>query len=239
MKTSVADIVNRNIDFTENKPLKHSIYDALRKTIILGEIPAGERIVEKELSEEMNISRTPIRYALQRLKKEQLVKHIPRVGFIVSGISIKDAYEIYDIRKALDVLATTKAMTLMTEEDFLQLELHLEEAEKLNEADKVDELLKNFSDFNKFIYEKSRMPRLQVFLTGLNEYLVYFRDMSIRAKERRGLALREHWIIYESMKNQDEDHLRKITNKHLDHSLSFIIKEMKRRGIPYEFKEQV
>ena len=94
--SAIIQAVKKNLDITQNKPLKISLYEAFRKTIILGEIPAGTRINEKEFSTELNISRTPIRYALNELTKEHLVEHIPKIGVIVKGISIKDAHEIYE-----------------------------------------------------------------------------------------------------------------------------------------------
>ncbi|HLQ39593.1 MAG TPA: GntR family transcriptional regulator [Tetragenococcus sp.] len=227
----VIKAVKQNLDLSQNKPLKISVYQALRKTIILGDIPAGKRINEKELSDELNISRTPIRFALQELVKEQLVNHVPRVGIVVKGISIKDAYEIFDIRKALDTLATIKAMNLMTASDFQELEDLLEEGKHYNELDQVDDLLHNFSDFNSFIYEKSQMLRLKAIVTDLQAYLLYFRDISIRASARRSLALEEHWIIFRGMKNGDIEQVTLITHEHLDHSLQFILKEMERRKI--------
>lgn len=53
------NIIKSNILVSQDIPLKDSVYEALRKTIIIGEIPAGERINEKELAEKLNISRTP------------------------------------------------------------------------------------------------------------------------------------------------------------------------------------
>ncbi|MDN6362488.1 MAG: GntR family transcriptional regulator, partial [Tetragenococcus koreensis] len=220
--------IKHNLDLSQNKPLKICVYKALRKTIILGDIPAGKRINEKELSEELNISRTPIRFALQELVKEQLVEHVPRIGIIVKGISMKDAYEIYDIRKALDTLATTKAMTLMNDNDFDELEQLLEQGELYNKTDQVDELLQNFSDFNSFIYKKSQMLRLKAIVTDLQAYLVYFRDIAIRASARRSLALEEHWLIFRGMKTNDVEQITLITHEHLDRSLQFILKEMER-----------
>lgn len=223
--------VNKNLDLSQNKPLKHLVYEAFRKTIILGDIPAGERINEKEFSETLNISRTPIRFALQKLAAEQLVEHIPKIGVIVRGISIKDAYEIYDIRKSLDTLATIRAMEKMTDQDFEELKALLEQGEAFNREDKVDELLTNFSDFNSFIYQKSQMLRLKEIVTELQAYLVYFRDIAIRASERRSKALEEHWLIYRGMKTNDIEQITLITHEHLDRSLQFIIKEMERHQI--------
>ena len=69
----VVSAVKKNLDLSQNRPIKEAIYEALRKTILLGEIPSGERINEKNLSENLNISRTPIRYALERLDEEDLL----------------------------------------------------------------------------------------------------------------------------------------------------------------------
>ena len=46
----VVPAVKRNLDLSENRPIKEAVYEALRKTILLGEIPSGERINEKNLS---------------------------------------------------------------------------------------------------------------------------------------------------------------------------------------------
>lgn len=223
--------VKKNLDLTQNKPLKTLLYEAFRKTIILGDIPAGERINEKEFSDTLNISRTPIRFAMQQLVEEKLVEHVPRIGIVVKGISIKDAYEIYAIRKSLDTLATIKAMHLMTEKDFDKLEALLIRGEALHQEGKVDEVLQNFSDFNQFIYEKSQMLRLKAIVLELQTYLVYFRDIAIRSTQRREKALAEHWLLYRGMRNKDKLQIELITHEHLDHSLQFIIKEMEKHKI--------
>lgn len=75
------------------------------------------------------------------------------------------------------------------------------------------------------------MLRLKEIVTNLQTYLVYFRDISIRASARRSLALNEHWLIYRGMKNQDVEQITLITHEHIDRSLQFILKEMERRKI--------
>lgn len=226
--STISEAVGKNLDLGENLPLKELVYKAFRKTIILGEIPAGQRINEKEFSEVMNISRTPIRYAMQKLVEEGLVDHVLGVGIIVKGISISDAHEIYAIRKSLDVLATITAMKEMSADDFKELKNLLEETEALNERNEIDQVLQKFSDFNELIYEKSKMLRLKSIVMKLREYLIYFRDISIRSKERRDKALHEHWLIYQCMLDQKEEQLSLLITEHLDYSQKFIIKEMEK-----------
>lgn len=229
--SSVTEQVGKNLDLTINKPLKTLIYEAFKKTIILGDIPAGERINEKAFAEAMNISRTPVRNALKQLTEEKLLEYQPGTGVIVRGISIRDAYEIYDIRAALDSLATIRAMELMSQKDFDELDALIEAGLRLNEEDRVDEVMQNFSDFNSFIYKKAQMPRLKAIVTSIGEYLIYFRDLAIRAKERRDVALDEHALLVRCMKNRDEEQIALVVREHLDHSLHFIVKEMEERQI--------
>ncbi len=103
---------------------------------------------------------------MTQLVAEKLVEHVPKIGIVVKGISIKDAYEIYDIRKSLDTLATIKAMALMSEEDFREMRCLLEHGEQLNREDDVDGVLKNFSDFNAFIYEKKPNATVKKYRAG-------------------------------------------------------------------------
>ena len=227
----IFEVVKLNLDVSQNRSLKESVYQAFRKTIILGDIPAGTRINEMEFADVLNISRTPIRYALKKLTEENLVEHVPRIGMMVKGIRIKDAFEIYDIRKSLDTLATIKAMENMTPEDFRELEALLKYGEQLNADDKVDEVLQNFSDFNAFIYDKSEMLRLREIVTELQTYLIYFRDVAIRSSARRNIALEEHWHILKGMKNNDIPLITMMVHDHLNRSLDFILAEMERRSL--------
>jgi len=119
----------------------------------------------------------------------------------------------------------------MSEEDFREMRCLLEHGEQLNREDDVDGVLKNFSDFNAFIYEKSQMLRLKSIVLDLQAYLVYFRDIAIRSSRRRDAALAEHWLIYRGMRTNDTEQITLLTHEHLDHSLQFILAEMERRKI--------
>jgi DNA-binding GntR family transcriptional regulator len=201
----------------------------MRKTIILGEVPTGIRINEKELSRKMNISRTPVRYALTQLERDRLVFHTPGKGFVTEGISINDANEIYAIRGALDSLASTTAMHKMTDSDFTAMRKLLETTEAMNEINDVEGMLHEFSEFNLMIYNFADMPRLKSISYRLREYLIYFRDISIRNKNRGSIALLEHRIIYDNMRLGDEAGLQSITKRHLESSLKFVVEQMKNR----------
>jgi DNA-binding GntR family transcriptional regulator len=74
----------------------------LRKIIVDGRLPAGERINEVRLAEWLGVSRTPLREALNRLAAEGALSNTPRLGYFVRPLTLEEFEQIYDIRPILD-----------------------------------------------------------------------------------------------------------------------------------------
>ncbi|MFK7958357.1 MAG: GntR family transcriptional regulator [Lysobacterales bacterium] len=75
---------------------------AIRSMILDGVIPDGERINEVHLSQQLGVSRTPIREGLGQLVADQFVNFIPRRGFFVRELSVAEFSDLYDMRPMLD-----------------------------------------------------------------------------------------------------------------------------------------
>jgi DNA-binding GntR family transcriptional regulator len=217
----------KSTNFNQNKPIREIVYESLRKTIISGIIPVGERIVEKEYAERLNISRTPIREALSRLEMEELVEYIPRIGVVVKKISTDDVIEIYKIRHNLEVLAATTAMENITRDEIGNIEKLLDLTEQKNTEGDIEEVIRLFGEFNLKIYEASRMKRLAGMISRLNEYLQRFRNISISEDKRREKALREHREIMKAIVEKNKSDIDNIIKRHLDYSLEIVIGEIK------------
>lgn len=215
-------------DLSQNKPLNEIVFEGLRNAIIKGIIPVGERINESVYAEKMNISRTPVREALRRIQEEGLVEYVPHYGVVVKKITIEDAVEIYQIRKALDILATQNAMKIMTEEQFDEMKALLEKSDAADARGDYKEVIELSRQFNDMIYEFCRMPRLDVIVKRLRQYVMRFRDISLTENNRRRKALDEHWLLYQNMRQKNYEQVAIITSEHLDYSEKFILKEMRR-----------
>ena len=227
MRESVRSVFD-NTDLSQTKSLNEIIYEAFRTTIIQGKIPYGERINEKEYAVALNISRTPIRYALKQLEKEGLVDYIPKFGVVVKQITKKDAIEIYAVRKALENLATATAMQLMSEEEFQELDDLLTLTEEKNSEGKIEEVIQLFDNFHSVIYQKSNALRLKEVVANMHEYLSQFRNMCLNTTSRRNQAIIEHRELYKAMRAKNEDQVKEVIEEHLNHSLSFILKEIEK-----------
>jgi len=226
MKNYMDDLI-KNTDFSNNTPIREIVYESLRTTIISGIIPVGERIIEKEYAERLNISRTPVREALRRLEVEELVEHIPRIGVVVKRVTTEDAIEVYKIRNNLEVLAATSAMEIITPEQIGEIEKLLDLTEKKNKEGNVEEVIKLFGEFNLKMYEASGMKRLAAMITKLNEYTQRFRNISISQNARREVALMEHRQILKAIIDKNEVEIKELIKKHLEDSIQIVIIEMK------------
>jgi DNA-binding GntR family transcriptional regulator len=74
----------------------------LRHMIVEGRLPAGERINEVHLSQQLGVSRTPLREALARLAQEGALRHVARIGYFVRPLTLEEFEQIYAIRPLLD-----------------------------------------------------------------------------------------------------------------------------------------
>ncbi|MCL2894748.1 GntR family transcriptional regulator [Brenneria tiliae] len=149
---------------------KEDVYALLRKRITLGEYAPGVRLKEMTLSEELGISRTPIRAAFQRLRQDGLIQAVPNCGVVVAPWTDRDNDEIFDLRAHLESHAAALAAERRQEE-------HLRQLDRLNErmADLVrhrpDDFLTDLEEvnrrFHQLVVQAASSPRLAHFVAGL------------------------------------------------------------------------
>src|SRR5207245_3748130 len=102
-------------------------HDHLRTEIRTGRLPPGTELNEVALSQELGVSRGPIREALGRLATEGLVTIRPRRGAVVRALSGDEFAEAYQVREALEVMAVRLAVPKLDAEDVAALERLAEE----------------------------------------------------------------------------------------------------------------
>ncbi|MGW2661780.1 GntR family transcriptional regulator [Nocardia tengchongensis] len=92
-----------------DRSLSAQVFTLLRDRIVEGVLEPGSRINERELAEELGVSRNPIREALPRLENEGFVVIVPRRGAVVTELTYRDVEELFAVRRSLEVLAATDA----------------------------------------------------------------------------------------------------------------------------------
>lgn len=102
-------------------PLRDAVRDEIRARIVDGRYPPDTRIIERDLADELGVSRIPVREAFRMLETEGFVTFVPRRGVLVRQLSEKDVEELFDVRQALEVLAAERAAERAGKGDILRL----------------------------------------------------------------------------------------------------------------------
>lgn len=89
---------------SNKKSLSNMVYRDLKDKILKNKLLPGDKLIEMEIASKLDVSRTPVREALKKLEKEGLVTSFPRKSYIVSKISVKEAKNLYIVRKSLEPL---------------------------------------------------------------------------------------------------------------------------------------
>jgi len=180
------------IQYNDFRPVRELVLERLREAILNRTLKPGDRIVEAELAQVFNVSRTPVREALRVLEAEGLLRRIPRKGLFVRGITREDVVEIYSIRIALESLAVSIAVERITPVEISRLAKLVDQMKKYTESKESDKLFSVCQEFNDILVRASRMPRLIKLVKVYMEYLEQFRAISMAKHERQVAALREH-----------------------------------------------
>jgi DNA-binding GntR family transcriptional regulator len=103
-----------------NKPILEQTYEVIRHAILSGDLPPGSWLRIDIISSQLSVSQTPVREALNLLRKEGLVDVIPNYGFHVSSLQYEKFEEIYAIRIGIEQLAAKRSMEVL-DADSLEL----------------------------------------------------------------------------------------------------------------------
>ena len=89
------------VDPTTRRPLRDEAYLSLRRAILSGDFKPGDRLVEREVANKLDLSRSPVREAFRRLEQEGLVS-VNRQGLFVQKVAPAEVEELYLIRQHLE-----------------------------------------------------------------------------------------------------------------------------------------
>ena len=143
------------------KSKKQIAYEMLKEKIITNQLAPGTMLVERQLCEMLNSSRTPIREAIQQLSADGLVTSIPTVGSYVSEIRYEYVIQLYDVREYLEGLAAKLCAINITDSQIQALNrcwLNMNDDIRTKDYDK---LFQEDSNFHQNIVDYSRNEILQ------------------------------------------------------------------------------
>ena len=197
-----------------NLPANIYIYKELERRIVEMEYQPGDPISEKQLIEEFNVSRTPIREAILKLSEKGLLDLKPRVGTFVTQIDLPSVKYAYEVKKNLEGLAAELAASRSSEEEVDELFEIIKRFESYDIVKDYKACIKDDQRFHRIIREASRNPLLIEMLEELN-------IKTARFLQYINYILEDvHWFkdslteMAFAIKNKDSEAARKATEEH-------------------------
>lgn len=205
--------------------IREHVYRYLKEMIIDGEYKPGDRLIERELADKLNISRTPIREALFRLESQGFVKTLPRKGVVVSDVSEAEVIEVFTILSSLEVLGAKLAAQRVDESLQAQLDEKIEELMTL-ETGSEEDFDKKHIEMNYLMYHAAKSPRLFEILSGLTDYIHMSANMGYETPGRRKESLKEHIEIMKAIRNKEVEMAEYLTKIHIENSKKAYVKSL-------------
>ncbi|MGB9857747.1 MAG: GntR family transcriptional regulator [Dictyoglomaceae bacterium] len=189
----------------EESLISTKVYERIREAIISGQFRPGTKLTVDILSEELKVSRTPVKEALVRLEREGLVESIPRRGMFVTKIDIEDAIEIYELREVLEGFAVRKFCENLDLDVLNELKELLKEGERYVIQGKLEKYSDIDEKFHKTIWDKSKNRRLFKFLENIRSQIRLLMTSSVNIPGRAEESLKEHKNIIKALEERNPD----------------------------------
>lgn len=213
-----------------SQSLHEQAHQAIRSAILAGELLPGQRLVETELAEKLQVSRTPIREAVRQLQNEDLITPDANGVLRVATFTVEDALQLYDCRIALEQLSVAEACRNGSDEQTKTLLQSLERAEKLIDAKPTPltnfQLLDADYQFHRQIAEMSNNLWLRSLLDQLFDKMALLRIQTIQQNRDVLNIHSEHRQVYEAIYSGNYDAAAKAVVAHLAAAKTRVVLEM-------------
>lgn len=198
--------------------LRHRVEDALRDAITSGIYRPGKRLIERELCEDLGVSRASVREALRRLEAEKLVNIVPHRGPVVATISLEDARQLYELRTLLEGFAASGFVRKATSEQIADCETAAAELRIAAERQDQNGVLQAKAKLYDTILGNCGNIHVWETLRGLHSRVNLLRATSLMDTDRLPKSLTEIDALIRAFKDRDAKKAGKIARLHVENA---------------------
>lgn len=192
----------------------------LRDEILHGDIAPGSRLSQLRLAERFGVSRIPVRDALQLLAAEGLVNPASNATAVVTGMSVPELQELYELREAVEPMATQIAVPNVGRADILTMRRHLATMEHSNGARAW--IVAN-AEFHAAVYKRASRPRTVELVEQLRRLTDRYLYVHLEVIGQTDHLHAEHLAIMAAVESGDAVRAAQLTREHLATSHDYIL----------------
>ena len=229
--------MNELFKINDYELLSRKVYRILKDRIIKEEFKQGERLLEKNIAEQLGVSRTPVREALRELAAEGFVEITPNQGIILNNVSFEEIWDILQIRGVLEGLAakiTAKKLSNDKIEKFNKIidQMKYYAANNSNSQGDILRFSRLDNEFHDLILSICGNKWLTQVLCNLKNRIEKFRIRSFSIPGTFAESLKEHCKILVAMKKGDSELAEKLSKMHMENAYQNISKyEIEKKSI--------
>lgn len=182
------------------------VYAELRRRLMSGAFLPGERLREEHIANELSVSRTPVRSAIERLVSDGLVKHEERRGAVVLGWVDRDITEAFELRMLLEPYAARTAAERATPEQIDHLESlnqHMLDAVLSGATDKVARVQHYNNLFHHALLEAAQSARVRTMVENLLDMPIIIGSFYFYGQEDMLRSVEHHRQIIAALRARD------------------------------------
>ncbi len=224
--------VNRLPNLTRPN-ISDEVYTALKERILSKQFAPGERLNLSQLEEQMGISRTPLKDALNRLALEGLVDIQPRKGTFVVDLTPAEITESFDVRRVLEVYAVELAVQRITEPQLEHMHDLVKALRRLTDIEDWDGIYREYCsmdhDLHRLILEIAGNRRLKEVWEKNNVHVEMARTRYGELERERYRTQEEHEEILRAFERRDLATLQQVICHHIDRAKRSVLQDLKHR----------
>jgi len=197
---------------------KEEAYENLRVEIVTNEVAPGQILNEKDLMARLGIGRSPLREVLFRLQEENLIKPLPRLGYMVTTLDISEVRELVELRRELEGFAGYLAAMRISDTQLEKLKGIIREAAEGNgETPSVSNISEYFDTrFHDLLYQAAGNQKLVKVLQDL--HIAMLRIWFHVGLDAIGFSQQADnlYVVLEALEKKDPDKARAAMEAHVD-----------------------
>jgi DNA-binding GntR family transcriptional regulator len=205
----------RPVDLSLN--LKDKVYEALKSTIATTDIYAGAdepRLDERGISEDLGVSRTPVREAIARLEQEGLVRTVARRGVFIARKSKREILEMITVWAALESMAARLITRDASDAEIATLRRMFGTFENDQVQANIDEYSETNIRFHQALMRMSRCELLNAMAENLFIHMRAIRARTIADDDRASRSIIDHMNIIEALERRDTELAEALARRH-------------------------
>lgn len=204
-------------------------YEGIKRLIIEEQLEPGGLLSENQLAEYLNMSRTPVREAIRRLQAEGILESVKGLGTFLKPLTRRDVKNIYEVRKALELIACETAILKITQEEIDEVRGSMTSIlNRYKSGEKIEQMEFSVIDgqLHDLIVKESNNEYIQILMDQIYFNVDRYRIISFQVSLDLEESTKQHLVLLDCIEERDLDLLKKRLSSHLEWSLGLLLDKL-------------